>query len=103
MTRERLPNRRESEILEFNHEGNRFTLGFSQFHDGRIAEIFISSNKPGSALEAVARDAAIVASLALQHGTNFATIRNALTRDDRGGPATLLSSALDALAEGSKS
>jgi hypothetical protein len=99
MTRERLPDRRESEILEFKHEGNRFTLGFSRFHDGRIAEIFLSSNRPGSVIQAIGRDAAIVTSLALQHGADLATIRRALTRDHDGGPATLLGAALDILAE----
>jgi ribonucleoside-diphosphate reductase alpha chain len=97
--RESLPNRRQSEILAFDHEGNRFTLGFSRFHDGRIAEIFLSSNRPGSVIEAIGRDAAIVTSLALQHGGDLETIRRALTKDHDGGPATLLGAALDAIAE----
>jgi ribonucleoside-diphosphate reductase alpha chain len=99
MNRERFPNRRQSEILEFDHEGNRFTLGFSRFHDGRIAEIFLSSNRPGSVIEAIGRDAAIVTSLALQHGAYLETIRQALTKDANGGPATLLGTALGKIAE----
>ena len=102
-SRERLPNRRRSEILDLEHAGTRFTLGFSRFRDGRVAELFISSSRPGSAIEAVARDSAIIASLALQHGCDLATIRGALTRDHDGGPATLLGAAADALCDGGRS
>jgi hypothetical protein len=98
--RERLPNRRRCENSEFEHAGLSFTLCAGFYRDGRIVEIFLSSYKPGSAVEAVARDAAIVTSLSLQHGADLETIRVALTRDHDGGPATLLGAALDCLAEG---
>jgi hypothetical protein len=97
MMRGRLPNRRRCESFEFDHAGLRFTATAGFYRDGRVAEIFISSSKPGSAVEAVARDAAIVASIALQHGAHIQTLRNALTRDHNGGPATLLGAALDCL------
>jgi hypothetical protein len=100
-SRERLPNRRECESLEFEHAGLGFTLAAGFYPDGRIAEIFLSSHKPGSPIEVIARDTAITTSLALQHGVALETIRVALTRDHDGGPATLLGAALDALAEGS--
>jgi hypothetical protein len=93
----RLPNRRRCESFEFLHAGLRFTLCAGFYRDGRIAEIFLSSHKPGSAVEAVARDAAIVTSLALQYGADLETIRAALTKDHDDGPATLLGAALDAL------
>jgi hypothetical protein len=48
----------------------------------------------------IARDAAILASLAFQHGVDLVTIRAALTKDHDGGPATPLGAALDALADG---
>jgi hypothetical protein len=97
--RERLPNRRACESCEFCHAGLVFTLCAGFYPDGRVAEIFLSSHKPGSPIEAVARDAAITTSPALQHGVALETIRAALTRDYDGGPATLLGTALDALAE----
>jgi hypothetical protein len=75
---------------------SRFAPDF--YPDGRVAEIFLSSHKPGSPIEAVARDAAITTSLALQHGGALETIRAALTRDHDGGPATLLGAALVKLA-----
>jgi len=103
MSRLRLPNRRRNNSFEFSHAGLRFTLCAGFYRDGRIAEIFLSSHKPGSAVEAVARDAAIVTSLALQHGADLETIRGALTRDHDGSAATLLGQSLDALAGGSKS
>src|ERR1700730_15981345 len=97
-TRERLPSRRVCESFEFRHAGLDFTLCAGNYPDGRIAEIFLSSHKPGSPIEAIARDAAVVASIALQFGADLETIRQALTKDHDGGPATLLGAALDALA-----
>ncbi len=68
------------------------------YPDGRIAEIFLSSHKPGSPIEAIARDAAVTVSIALQFGADLKTVRQSLTRDHDGGPATLLGTALDILA-----
>jgi len=48
----RLPNRRRNESFEFSHAGMHFTLCTGFYRDGRIAEIFISSNKPGSPIGA---------------------------------------------------
>ena len=95
--RERLGNRRRNEIRQFEHGGLAFTVCAGFYPDGRIAEIFLSSAKSGSPIEAIARDAAIVTSMALQFGANLETIRTALTKDHDGGPATLLGAALDAL------
>jgi hypothetical protein len=95
--RERLPNRRQCESFEFTHAGLDFTLTAGFYADGRIAEIFLSSHKPGSTIEAIARDAAITTSLAFQHGVDLETIRSALTRDHADGPATAIGAALDAI------
>jgi hypothetical protein len=97
--RQALPNRRRCETLEIEHAGQRFVLTFSRYRDGRPAEIFLSSRHIGSPLEAIARDAAIVVSIALQFGADLRTIRDALTRDHDGGPATLLGTALAAITE----
>jgi hypothetical protein len=69
--RQRLPNRRQSEVRNFHHAGHIYTLGISRFPDGRIGEIFISAANPGSELESIARDGAIAASFALQHGADL--------------------------------
>jgi hypothetical protein len=97
--RGRLPNRRSCESFEFRHAGLDFTLCTGSYPDGRIAEISLSSHKPGSPIEAIARDAAVTVSIALQFGADLETIRAALTRDHDGGPATALGAALDALGE----
>ena len=97
--RERLPNRRPCESFEFRHAELDFTLAAGFYPDGRIAEIFLSSHKPGSPIEAIARDAAVTVSIALQFGVPIETIRVALTKDHDGGAATVLGAALDKLAE----
>jgi hypothetical protein len=97
--RERLPNRRQCESFEFTHAGLDFTLAAGFYPDGRVAEIFLSSRKPGSRIEAIARDAAVTVSIALQFGADLETIRQALTKDHDGGPATAIGAALDKLAE----
>ena len=97
--RERLPNRRACESFELRHGGFDFTVAAGRYPDGRIAEVFLSSHKPGSPIEAIARDSAIMVSLALQFGAPLETIRAALTKDHDGHPATLLGAALDMLAE----
>jgi hypothetical protein len=97
--RERLPNRRQCESFEIFHSGVHFTVSAGRYQDGRMAEIFLSAERAGTPLEAIARDAAVLASLAFQHGADLETIRIALTRDHDGGPATALGAALDAIAE----
>jgi hypothetical protein len=54
-----------------------------------------ASNKPGSPIEAIARDAAVTVSIALQFGADLETIKQALTKDHDGGPATPLGAALE--------
>jgi hypothetical protein len=95
--RKRLPNRRRCESFDFSHAGIGFTLCAGFYPDRRIAEIFLSSEKPGSPIEAIARDAAVTVSIALQFGADLQTIRSALTKDHDGRPATLLGAALDRL------
>lgn len=98
MSRTRLPDRRGCETLEFEHEGHRYrgTIGFDR--EGRPLEVFLSSGKPGTGVETACRDAAVAASLALQHGTPVLTLRHAMTRLDDGSPAGPLGVLLDAMA-----
>lgn len=90
--RMRLKDRRSHWLYRFECGGQHYTGGIGRFDDGRIAEIFINGSKVGTAAETNAQDAAIIASLALQHGCPVETIRHALTRSGNGvGPlATLL-------------
>jgi hypothetical protein len=98
--RERLANRRGHELLEFEHAGFRFTLGIGRFPDRRLAEIFLNCSKGGTPVDVNARDAAIVASIALQHGATPAELRHALSRNGDGSAGGPLAAALD-LVEGS--
>jgi len=96
--RQRLPQRRSHEVIDFKHAGHRYTAGVGFFEDGRLAEIFINvPGRAGSGIEAVARDAATVASIALQYGTPAETIRRALTRNADGTASGPLGAVLDLL------
>lgn len=90
--RDRLNDRRPHWLYRFECDGQSYTGGIGRFDDGRIAEIFINGSKVGTAAEANAQDAAIIASLALQHGCPIDTIRHALARPggSTGPLATLL-------------
>jgi hypothetical protein len=90
--RQHLQDRRGHWLYRFECDGQSYTGGIGRFEDGRIAEIFINGSKTGTAAETNAQDAAIIASLALQHGCPLDTIRHALARSGgAGGPlATLL-------------
>jgi len=65
MTRQCLPNRRQHELLTFEHEGIRYTAGVGRFADGGLAEIFLNAAKRGTAVDVNARDAAVAVSLLL--------------------------------------
>ena len=87
-----LPNRRASQQFGFEHRGVRHTAAISVLPDGRLAEIFIDSLKPGSAIAEHANDDAVLASLPFQNGVTAAAIRHsisgplatALAKADRG-------------------
>jgi hypothetical protein len=96
--RRRVLNRREHELISFEHAGIRYTVGCSRFGDGTLAEIFLNPDKLGTSLDTNARDAAISASLLLQHGCAAATLQRALTRNGNGTPGGALAQALDILA-----
>jgi hypothetical protein len=87
--RERLPNRREDELIDLQYGGQLWTASFSRFDDGRLAEVFIHGAK-NSALLALAQEGAIVASLALQFGAPAAVIAHALAGRDTGPIAAAL-------------
>jgi hypothetical protein len=97
--RERLRNRRASETFSVECNGLTYVATVSRFDDGRIAEIFLSNHRNGSQADAVARDAAVVASIALQYGAPLDVIRRALMRDSRGIASSPLGAALDIIAD----
>lgn len=105
--RERLPNRRVAETLEFVHAGPtgshhkyRATLGF--YENGQLGEIFLSSNKTGTDLFVASQEVGLLASFALQAGIAPETLRESTPRTSEGKPETALGTLLDILAERGK-
>jgi len=98
-TRSRLPNRRHHVVIEFEHAGFSYTAGIGFFDDAcqHPAEIFLTTNKQGSLVDINARDAAIAASLLLQHGCPAETLRRGLTRNGDGAASGPLAHVLDLL------
>jgi hypothetical protein len=101
MPRETLPHRRHSETFALDWGGHRsphfVTCGF--YEDGRLGEVFIGSGKSGEQVEAIARDGAILLSLALQHGAKLSDIAHAVTRDSRNTPTSIVGAVVDRLME----
>jgi hypothetical protein len=97
--RERLPNRRHSELFSFLSMGLRFTGSVSRFADGRLGELFLDNHKAGSAVGTLVRDCGIVFSIAIQNGADPEEIRKALCRDNSGAALGPLGAALDLLVQ----
>jgi ribonucleoside-diphosphate reductase alpha chain len=93
--RRRLPNRRAREGFCFEHDGIQYTACIGRYDDERVAEIFLSTTKAGSSSDAIARDAAYVASLALQYGCPLESIKSGLLRAPDGQSAGVLGHAID--------
>jgi hypothetical protein len=93
--RERLPNRRASELFDFESMAMHFTASVSRYPDGRISELFCDNHKAGSAIGTLVRDAAIILSFAVQHGGDVEAIRKALCRDSQGRALGPIGVALD--------
>ena len=93
-----LPNRRRSETFSFWWLGMHFTATVARFDDGAVAEVFLSNGKVASQADVAARDSAVIASIALQHGAPLDVLRKALLRDSRGVASGPLGTALDLIA-----
>ena len=96
--RRTLPQRRAAETsnLRFWNQSFSVTIGF--YVDGTPGEVFIDGGKTGQDIQSTARDAAVVLSLALQHGTPIEAIRHAVTRNGAGEAASILGATVDCLA-----
>jgi hypothetical protein len=94
--RARLPWRRDSRLVEFEHEGVGFTVGYTRDDQGRILELFVSGPKIGSAASALAIDGAILASLVLQLGADAHELAHSLSHTAKEEPASAIGAALDA-------
>jgi hypothetical protein len=93
--RRRLPNKRRAETVAFDRDGSRYRMTVGYFPEGDVGEIFLNADRADSLLDVMMSDAAILASLALQHGVSLAEIVHALKRDSRGGAASPIGAALE--------
>jgi ribonucleoside-diphosphate reductase alpha chain len=98
VTRRRLPNRRASISFAFECNGLNYTATASWFDDNQLGEIFVGNHRADSHADSCAKDAAILASIALQYGAPLDVLRKSLLRDSQGRPSTPIGCALDLLA-----
>lgn len=98
--RDQLPTRRRGENFEITHDGQSYTITTGFYRDNRVGEVFISTTKSGTTIDALARDIAILISLSLQHGCPLEVIRHAITRDSMGNPSTIGGAVIDRLMMG---
>lgn len=92
--RHRLPSRRQTYTAAFVHQGKRF-VGSASLYPGKgkpeWGEIFLNYPKGGEVSD-LARDAAVLVSVALQYGAPLTEIRKSLTRlEPRDQPGLTLS------------
>jgi hypothetical protein len=99
--RKQLLNRRLTETFGFRWRDMAYTATVGCFPDGKLAEIFLTGGKLSSDGDAIARDAGVVASIALQLGAEVETLRGALLRDSGGAAASPLGAALDRVVDAS--
>jgi hypothetical protein len=102
--REKLPMRREAESFSLRFAGVKepFAITLARFDDGLLAEVFIDAGKRGQMFDDLARDIAVLISIALQHGAPVGTLAKALTRDAHGDAQGLAGAVLDAIARGER-
>jgi ribonucleoside-diphosphate reductase alpha chain len=97
--RRKLPQRRRSVTFSFECAGLAYTATASWFEDGALGEVFLGNHRADSHADACAKDAAILASIALQFGAPLDVLRKALLRDSQNRPSTPIGCALDLLSE----
>jgi hypothetical protein len=105
MTRRILPQRRPVRTFDLVHRTETaeqsYQISVGYFCDDELTpgEVFINGAKIGSAVEAIARDAAILLSILMQHGVDVCILRGALTREASGAPASIIGAVVDKLLE----
>jgi hypothetical protein len=84
------------ETLQFEHWGQHYVVGLGRARpSGPVAEVFLNCAKSGTQAETLARDSAVLLSLALQHGVPIDTISHAITRNADGSPSGPIGALVD--------
>lgn len=91
MTRERLPTRRRSVNTSFSFSGLHLDAQLGYYDDGRLAEVFIVTNKVNTQVDVLCRDTALLISMALQYGATLPELARTATLKDDGAPDGLVS------------
>lgn len=96
-----LPERRRCETFSLPYGGlaSPHTVSVGYYDDGRIGEVFITGGKSGEMIEAIARDGAVMTSLALQHGVTLDTMQHAITRNSQDEPQSIVGAVVECLRE----
>lgn len=99
LERQELPNRRAGEDFEFVHADLRFhaSIRYASPTSTSPAEIFLNCAKVDSGADLAARDAAIIASVALQYGVPLAALAHALGRNQDGSASSPIGALMDIL------
>lgn len=95
--REALPGRRSCENLKIEANGVFMIMTVGYYPDGRPGEVFVSDIKSGVTADAISRDAAVMLSLALQHGIELDVMAKAVTRDGAGKASSFMGALIDQL------
>ena len=103
MTRQRLPDRRPSKTVTFDHGGTSYALTIGFYLDGRPGEVFTGNAKVGSAMDALLDDACILISLLLQNSVEPAALAKTMGRlGDGTAPASVIGAIVDLIANRSE-
>ena len=98
-TRAHLPNRRPHETFSFRHWNMDYVVGLGRSSSGAfVSEVFLNCGKSGDQAETLAKDSAVLLSLALQYGVPISAMSRAITRDTKGAPQGPIGALLDMIA-----
>lgn len=98
-TRKRLPNRRASQLLDYDMNGTKYTASVGYYADGRPGEVFLRAARTGTHVNVAMIEVAVAVSMALQHGCDVNTLREAMPRTEEGRPEGAIGHLLDILAK----
>ena len=100
MNRVKPTNRRATVNFDVDHDGQSYSVGIGHSDAAATSppiEVFVSAHKTASMMEALARDAAILVSFAIQYGVPLDELQLAITRGDHDEPATVVGAVIDAM------
>jgi hypothetical protein len=95
-----LSQRRPVATFELHHDNQTYQISVGYFCDGNRlepAEVFVNGAKVGSMVEAIARDAAVLLSIAMQYGVPLKVLAGAVTREGDNSAASIIGRIVDRL------